>query len=288
MKKTTKKPAKSSKSSKGAKTTKKVTTKKTVKKSIKKNGKKVKTTKKTVKKTKTTKKGGKKGKKGKKVTKKRKVKTIIVMGPNGKKIVKIIDEDKERHKRLLNKIKFLEQALDNANKRMIQLRDDNFKDIIQYQLGTLLNQVKYKGNVVIKVKRPPPKDPVDFRGEMEHRKESKKAMRKKINQIIVTGNIPLKKHISKIDNKVKKTSKLNLDRFKPKPKKVLKLTPVILSNPSQAQNVSAKKSVKARGHTGRGIKRVSRHQAKADAKNKRALKRAMEKNKAIASLKLQI
>ena len=182
----------------------------------------------------------------------------------------------------------LEQAIDNANKRMVQLRDDNFKDIIQYQLGSLLNKVKYKGNVVIKVKRPPPKDPVDFRGEMEHRKESKKAMRKKINQIIVSGNIPLKKHTDRIDTKVKKTSRLNLDRFKPKPKIVTQLTPIILKSPSKVTAQPLKVDIKPKGHTGRRIKRVSRFKAKTDAKDKRAIKRQLETNKAIASLKLQI
>ena len=79
-----------------------------------KNGKQVKTTtKKVVKKTKSTTKStrnskNKNGVKGKKIIKIRKVKTIIVVGPDGKKTVKIIDEDKERHKLLLEKIKILE------------------------------------------------------------------------------------------------------------------------------------------------------------------------------------
>jgi hypothetical protein len=141
----------------------------------------------------------------------------VVTGPyRVKKGAKIIDEDKVRHQKLLKRINELEGTLKRASKRMHDLTDENFRDNINFQLESLLNKIQYKGDVVVKVKRPPPKDPIDFRGEMQHRKESKKRQIKRINQIIKVGNVPLPKHTIDIDPKVVKISKLKEDHFKKK------------------------------------------------------------------------
>lgn len=153
------------------------------------------------------------GVKGKVGPKHPSIRKMVVVGPDGKKYVKIIDEDSERHKKLLNRIKELESSLDKANKRMLLLKDENFNEIIQYQLGSMLNKIQYKGGVTIKVKRPPPKDPIDFRGEMQHRTESKKIQRKRINQIITNGNVKTKRKTANLDSIVKKTSSMNIHNF---------------------------------------------------------------------------
>ncbi len=152
-------------------------------------------------------------KNGKPILKHPYLKKMVVVGPNGKKYVKIIDEDTERHKKLIMRIKALEKSLDKANKRMAMLKDENFNEIIQDQLGAILNKVQYKGGVVIKVKRPPPKDPNDFIGEAAHKTESKKIKRKRINQIIINGNTRTVRKVSNLDTIISNTSKLNKNRF---------------------------------------------------------------------------
>lgn len=69
---------------------------------------------------------------------------------------------------------------------------------------------------------------------------------------------------------------------------VTQLTPIILKSPSKLAVQPLNVDIKPKGQTGRRIKRVSRSKAKTDAKDKRAIKRQLETNKAIASLKLQI
>lgn len=199
-----------------------------------------------------------------------KSKTIVVVGKDGKKTVvvvkqssvvtgpykvnngaKIVDDDAIRHKLLVKRIAELDKTLQSAEKRMKDLTDESFRESINFQLESLLNKVQYKGDVVVKVKRPPPKDPLDFRGEMIHKAESNKTQKKRIMQIIQTGNIPLARHTLNMDSKVIPTSKLLKTKFNVKKQERPNL-PVIISKKPALKVATNKKRM------GRVVQRKNR------------------------------
>lgn len=141
--------------------------------------------------------------------------THPVNGTNSTRKFVVVDNDKARHQTLVKKIKTLEATLDSAEKKLMTLTDTSFTRTIQYQLASLLGKLQYNGDVKIKIKRDPPKDPTDFRGEMKRKKAYDKKVRQKLNFIIEEGNKPVPRKTFSLEQQVKKDSQLNVVFAKP-------------------------------------------------------------------------
>lgn len=121
---------------------------------------------------------------------------------------KVIDHDKERFDELVKKMNDLEKNLEQASNRLEGLTDEKFRESINTQLEYLMKKLQYKGDVKMKIKRAPPKDPIDFRGEIRHKTINKKFQVRKINQIISKGNDKIPKSTSNLDKHMKAESAL--------------------------------------------------------------------------------
>lgn len=133
--------------------------------------------------------------------------------------------EEKKHSQILKNLTKTEQTLGKIEKRVDQLGMRNFRLHMRKQVHKLLDKLQYKGNVKIMIRRDPPKDPLDFRGEMRNA-EDRSPIHHKMNDIMSKGNVPLKKLIHSLEPKVSKKSPTLKDRFskrwKKKPNKLKK------------------------------------------------------------------
>jgi hypothetical protein len=139
--------------------------------------------------------------------------------------------EEKKHALLVRNLTTTQKKLQQVESRVDQLGMRKFRITMRKQVHKLLDKLQYKGNVKIMIRRDPPKDPLDFRGEMRNA-EDRSPIHHKMNFIMSKGNIPLKKAIHSLESKVSKKSATLKDRFsglwKTKPKK-----------PESAKTVSA-------------------------------------------------
>lgn len=100
------------------------------------------------------------------------------------KVKRVEKLEKERHAKLHKKMVLLEKKLAEVKKKLDRLSDLHFNNELQNELGHLLNKVHYSGKLTVKVKKQPPKNPLDIKAEMMHNIDGVFVPIKKINSII--------------------------------------------------------------------------------------------------------
>ena len=86
-------------------------------------------------------------------------------------IVKVLRDpvvETKRAKLLHQKLELLNSTLTKVKKRLDFLSLNHFDTQMQNELGHLLNKVFYQGNLTIKVRKEPPKIPLDIQEAMNH------------------------------------------------------------------------------------------------------------------------
>lgn len=121
----------------------------------------------------------------------------------------IVDPDAERHKKLTQKLKTLEQKLQKAKKTVQQMKDQTFVEALQDQMEDLLKKVKYDGDVVTKMKKEPVPKGSAQRGEMEQRVRTKRDSSVKVHKYLKQRDFIPKKNTMNLSGKVVKQSKMN-------------------------------------------------------------------------------
>lgn len=178
--------------------------------------------------------GSTKGNKAGKRIKKRKIRYYHKPSANVTRYLhNLTIQEEKKHALIVQNLTKVEKNLGQVEQRLDQLGMRNFRLTMRKQVHKLLDKLQYQGNVKIMIRRDPPKDPLDFRGEMRNA-EDRSPIHHKMNSIMSKGNIPLKKLIHSLEPKVSKKSPTLKDRFSKRWKKDPK-------DPKAATNIPATK-----------------------------------------------
>lgn len=157
------------------------------------------------------------------INKKMEAKRMAEVKKNEKKILKLMSEGKslQHHTtELKTKISTLKSQLGVVHTQLHKLSGNEFRKTIGTHLGKMLDKIKYRGNLRIKIRRKIDKHKFDLNGNMIHKVLNQKIERDKINRLMKNKLQFEPLHLVNLQSDLKKDSPLKYMKFDPKGKEV--------------------------------------------------------------------
>lgn len=157
------------------------------------------------------------------INKKMEAKRMAEVKKNEKKILKLMSEGKslQHHTtELKTKISTLKSQLGVVHTQLHKLSGNEFRKTIGTHLGKMLDKIKYRGNLRIKIRRKIDKHKFDLNGNMIHKVLNQKIERDKINRLMKNKLQFEPVHLVNLQSDLKKDSPLKYMKFDPKGKEI--------------------------------------------------------------------